>query len=497
MQRLSLKDIFDNLIIIQTDTSNWKRNLMKETGKTVSETATPIKNILDLVKNLGCQSVVIEKEYVDADYLEEYSDFYSRSFRDYSSKSIRLHFFGDKINYQNLVDLSDKRYLGYSVVRPIGSFRTGRTILISPYHDGDRYFTLCKDSFGVNLSGNNLKVCAMPFIQQDTNINVCAQATLWMTHYYMHKRFGYPRFTPPEITRLATKYMTIGPVRRGLHVNQMLAALREMGYSPVVFTNYSPSDTTKIIYSYVESEIPVILTLKLPNGEGHAIVIIGHDYNVKNKLTNRERFNIGFIDHFYYHDDAEGPYRKLNLKRHGYISIRDNVTHVLVPSPKEITMQIDDVLKHIIELVDINILNNFTGLFKDAEKCKFSAKEIYGLVFRTYLRRSNDFKNNLPNEMSEFFRLKYKAMRMPKYVWVTELSRKELLNLPLSKNRKIFGEIIIDSTADRHARFESFLAIHLLGRMLIRKPEEHFPFELLFDSTEEPYQHLVRRPKNT
>ena len=69
----------------------------------------------------------------------------------------------------------------------------------------------------------------------------------------------------------------------------------------------------------------------------------------------------------------------------------------------------------------------------------------------------------------------------------------EYINKSRSRDRKTIGEIIIDSTADRHAHMGSYLAIHLLGRMIVRRPEEIEPYALYVDPSEKPYGHLVRQ----
>lgn len=118
-----------------------------------------------MVKKLGCKSVIIEKDYMDQDFLEEYSEFYCKSLEVYFSKTHHLHFFEEHITYDDFKDLSTKQYLGYSVVRPINSYRTGKTVIKSPYDDGNTRFTSCKTTFTTNLLGSNLKIQETPFIQ--------------------------------------------------------------------------------------------------------------------------------------------------------------------------------------------------------------------------------------------------------------------------------------------------------------------------------------------
>lgn len=514
---MNLEETFYNIDILYTTDPKWKiklftkLRLIKTRGKEpyFNRRVGVLSNILDMVKKLGCKSVIIEKDYMDQDFLEEYSEFYCKSFGAHSSKTHRLHFFEEeRITYDDFKDLSTKKYLGYSVVRPINSYRTGKTVIKSPYDDGNTRFTSCKATFTTNLSGSNLKIQGTPFIQQDNNINVCAQASMWMASYYLHQKYGHSRFYPPEITHLATRYMYIGAPRVGLNPIQMVTALHDMGYQVARFpVNFSQDDYVNkailLISSYVKSELPAILVLRTSTSlkDCHAICVVGYSYKVGFPMSSEDLFCANSIEHFYYQDDASGPYRILykdNPPRNNF-SIKDNVELIIVPLPKQITLQADDVYKLVPGLIKRDFLNSiinfFQKFFEEKEKLRFSQFELQGLVCcQSYLRRSFDFKSSLPEEMSSRFRLIYKAMLMPKYIWVIELTKKNLVGSSLSKKDKIIGEILIDSTSNRNdTGSQSYLAIHLNGRMIVRK----FPnlFSLYHDLDEKPYSQLILRTK--
>ena len=497
-----MKEIFDNLEIVYLNNPQWKAELSNKIKGEIDLTdeeeikmrkLRPLMNILDLIKDMGCNSIVIENEYIDEDYLAEYSSFYSKVFRSLSPKTQRLHFFTDLLTFEDLKDLSGKGYLGFTAIRPTISCRTSRTILTlrSLKESGTEMYLLCRAKFPVNLSGSKLIVEGTPFIQQDSNIGVCAEAAIWMCSLYMHQKYQFPRFRIPTITRFATRYLMIGPPRAGLITYQMLTALRDLGYSPLLFSSSQEAlnDTVQKIYSYVESEIPVILLISIAPSKGHAVAVVGHSYNVNANISS-SRSNIDMINAFYLQDDACGPYRTLTrtLNEGGDYSIVDNVEGLIVPLLPEIVLQIGDVTDHFFQLIIKENINKLFIYFE--EEYKFSKNELDSLIFRTYLRRSNDFKTSLPKEMNNFFKLKYKAMRMPKYIWVIELSTKELI-----KSGKIVGEIILDSTSDRHAYLDSFLAIHLYGRMIIRKPDFPISCSEFYYTPEESSYSQLRRPK--
>ena len=503
MNEIETNSTFDNLEIIDMNNPHWREELAyKIKGEVDFENLEDIKTrglvplvtILKLAKDMGCKCMILEDDYVDEDYLAEYSSFYSKVFTPHGSKTQRLHFFDDSLTYKDLKDLSKKNYLGFTVVRPTACYRTSRTILRPPPAKNGETYLLCQSEFNPNLSGSKLTVRASPFIQQDSNVGVCAEAAMWMCCLYMHREYGFPRFRLPTITEFATRYFMIGPPRAGLNIYQILAAFRALGYNPLSFSS-SPElldETVQAIYSYVESKIPVILLMSTPYG-GHAVTAVGHDYHVDANISSKS--NIDMIDCFYIQDDALGPYRKVTKRschnKSGDYSVLKNVEAGVVPLPPEIVLCVDDITDLFSRLITEGSINRLFVHFKDKQEYKFSERELDSLIFRTYIRRSNDFKNSLSQEMSELFRLKYRAMRMPKYLWVIELTTKKDI-----KSGRIVGHIIFDSTADRHVDFESFLAINLWGRLLTRKPG--FPLsscELYYDP-EKPHYSQLKRPPN-
>lgn len=487
------EELYDNIRLIDATKRNWKAEILRLIGQSEPHTLQPLKSIFRMVEELSVKTVALEHDYVDVDFLDEFQHYYCKRFSDIPSKCTRLHFFQNHFTMSELpyLELVNQGYLGFSVVRPTRSYRTGRTVIISPKDDKHSLFTLCKVSFEANLSGNALQVQGMPFMQQDTNVCVCAEAALWMTILYMHKKFGSPCFRPSQITLAATRSLTVGPVRRGLIPEQVLAALRETGYEPLIFSHYDPEITSKIIYAYVESEIPVILLVKVGT-EGHAVVVIGHDFHTRAKPLRIWNSNIYWIDRFYLYDDAVGMCVPLFLRKRSVrsYSISQHAAYVVVPVPQDVSMQASDVFDHVDVLKEH--INDLIDLFEDSEPFRFTPSELTGLVFRTYLRLSNDFKTGLPPKISEFFRHRYKSLRMPRYIWVTEISKAEHINKPRSQDRKIVGEIIMDSTADQHSEMTSYLAIHLFGRFIVKRPEEDMPYAMYIDPTEMPYSHLVR-----
>lgn len=459
--------------------------------------------VVDLaIDPLGARTAVIEP-YISTDWNAEYSSVYSRTFAAIPQRSQRIHFFGTVLNYEDLFEIGESaEYLGYCIMRPLQAFRVGDTVLAAPctVADAGGNRVHCLEWFRVSLLGSPLKVLGMPFLQQDTTVGVCAHADLWMVARYLNKKGEVRRYRPPEIAGLATSVLSLGPPRAGLFDRQMRDALVQMGLSPVIEYPASASTAKEFIYCCIESELPVITGIP-----EHVVVVIGHDY------VDDARFNRGIhsmseaVDTFIAHDDAAGPYRKMPVgarppkKEKGesteFLTLGGQETDVFIVSfPQRVHMYWEDA-RDTARLWIEEIDRYATLLLGLGDMTIWARDDIENLVLRSYLRLSSDFKADLLVPEPEVRRneqiiARYKCMQMPKYVWVVELARNsDLVGISLD-DRKIRGEIILDSTGNRHVLEETLLAFHLDGKMFIPREAKN-PAELIVvDNT--PYSPLLR-----
>ena len=251
-------------------------------------------NISALAELLGCRTVLSEKDYVDYDYRNEFSHFYSAVFTPYSNLCQRLHFFKDRIaSVQELKDSQGNYdYLGYTVIRPTEVGKVGRTVLRPWVYNPNRDYHLCVSCYKAHIFGKEFSVTGTPFIQQDTMVMRCAQASIWTATRILSQEYSFlPRCLPYEITEAATRYPSwLGrPMpSSGLTLELMVNSLTQLGYSPLVYSKeripQNMWDPVAIIYKHVESQIPVIVTV--PN---HAITIIGHTFDPQPKISKKER----------------------------------------------------------------------------------------------------------------------------------------------------------------------------------------------------------------
>src|SRR5204863_7244610 len=105
------------------------------------------KYLYRYLHDLVAQTIVVEKRYVDGDYLEDFASYYVRCFKPYERQCKRLHFFSLSITaaqFEQFVlgRLANKdrkaiedAYLGFCVARPLPNAIVGRTILATyPRH---------------------------------------------------------------------------------------------------------------------------------------------------------------------------------------------------------------------------------------------------------------------------------------------------------------------------------------------------------------------------
>ncbi len=286
---------------------------------------------------IGAKTIVVENEYVDRDYLEDYAEYYVRCFREYPRKCTRLHFFKLAFTHEDfdncLVKRSDwltpellqEHYLGFIVLKPLPRTIIGRTCLITYPPEGRRFFpaTRCYDA---NLFGLCLKVKnSLAFQEQDSVVAACATSALWSIFQATGQLFQHQIPSPSAITNNATEILTTE--RRalpspGLTPLEMAHAIKSVGLEPFHVNVGNHYWLKAIVYAYLRAGIPMMLGFHLidvsnlePRYIGkHAVAITGYSLG----YTDPKPFeNTGFllkaarIDKIYAHDDQVGPFSRM------------------------------------------------------------------------------------------------------------------------------------------------------------------------------------------
>lgn len=274
------------------------------------------------LSELKAKTIVVEEEYIDKDYLIDYSKFYSRSFEPHPRFTKRIHFFtGDftetnlkkvllgKNNLEHFQGVCGE-YLGFSVVKPISDSKRnpliGRTILNTyPLKDNSDKRVFISQTYSVSLYGIPLTIESLPFQVQDQGVSACATIALWSALHPLHPIFGTIRHSPVEITELSSLIPSKDRnfPSEGLNLNQITSYIKSIGLD--IETLKVKADVVPVaVKAYINARLPILATLELKKkGEEsgyHAVVIAGYRCNENNELQE-----------LYVHDDQIGPYSRV------------------------------------------------------------------------------------------------------------------------------------------------------------------------------------------
>ena len=156
--------------------------------------------------------MVIEKEYIDLDYLADYTAYYATCFEGYPTRCKRVHFFDIRLSESDLLDSIEGRgadsaaklqdaYQGFSVVRPLPEAVVGRTVLRTypPDRENGRRHYCCVRPYDSNLYGIQLRTESLAFQEQDRVLMACATVALWSALHQTADLFGTSKLPPAQI----------------------------------------------------------------------------------------------------------------------------------------------------------------------------------------------------------------------------------------------------------------------------------------------------------
>lgn len=291
-----------------------------------------VEYIFNYLNGLSAESILMESEYIDGDYLEDYSRYYVKCFNRYGERCARLHFFSIDIDhtkiengieneYQSLQEQLQESYLGFIVIKPLPKTFIGKSCLkIDPNVLGSSAKVILKKTHKVNLFGINLTIDALPFQEQDKVVSACATTAIWSLLHAQKDTLRYSIPSSSEITLSAINHIDGSAnsfPNKGLSNKQILRAIDTQGYRNHKFDfdgvesdkqDVDSNNFLEIVKPYMDSNIPMLLGCDVyaqSEGEtnvyskkgGHAVTVIGYKDNESGKAI-------------YIHDDRFGPYAR-------------------------------------------------------------------------------------------------------------------------------------------------------------------------------------------
>lgn len=293
------------------------------------------------LKEVSARTMVVEYDYVDGDYLEDYSNYYVKCFHEYDRHCTRVHFFSSTFTRRKLNNILRKTtapivqelqeaYLGFIVVKPLPRTVIGRTCLKTYCSSPERSFLATRD-YAVSLFGIPLSVNSLAYQEQDRVAAACATSALWSIFHKTGTLFHHPILSPIEITKIATSdsfFRNRFIPSEGLTIEQMAHAIREIGLESFPINANEPYILQSTIYAYMKFGMPIALAILMvdasgpvpqlfPNGGGHAVAVTG--FRIDTNSPPVPVGNTGFLSKasrmskLYVHDDQVGPFARMEF----------------------------------------------------------------------------------------------------------------------------------------------------------------------------------------
>lgn len=289
---------------------------------------------------IGAETILVENDYVDRNYLADCAGYYVLCFRDYARKCKRIHFFSgsfDDAQFLNLLkgvpdkltqELLRQWYLGFIVAKPIPETFVGRCC-IRTYEEGPARSYPITRPYTVNLFGIRLPILSLAFQEQDHVVAACATSALWSAFHgcVWPETFKIP--SPIEITKSATQFVPSTEERSlpnsGLNHSQMAHAIKEVALEPYSVPGNDPFIFRGTIYAYLRGQVPILLLADLNNSADptnlnlmgrHALLATG--YNLGSAVpvpfgTYPFYLRSSRMDKIYCHDDQVGPFTRMEI----------------------------------------------------------------------------------------------------------------------------------------------------------------------------------------
>lgn len=404
---------------------------------------------------------VIEYPYVDKIYRDSYYNYFASKYNSTKRDCIRISIFKgliEKKDFRNndysKNDIFFNRYQGFFIIRPTNPNFFGRSV-INPSILKNKDFSICTSTFKSTVLCNKFKIKGFPHSSQDTETISCAETTLWaLMEYFSSKYQDYTPVLPSKILNVLDSMSIERQLpSKGLDVTKLSFALKKFNFGSIIYASDSYVDRFQNLLScYTNSGIPLILAIQNYN-LGHALLNIGAENLKENHIntltptnfitgrlkneTIKKKLNFYDLDDckkkFVFIDDNYSPYQLslLNEPTAYYNNpdwLNTKITHFIVPLYSKIYLEAFKAKNYI-----------YSHLIRDLSPL-LAHSDYYLKIFLASSRSYKDFlaKNGtFSDDIKEIILEK----TMPKFIWVCEISNKDLI-----KENKANGIVIIDAT---------------------------------------------------
>ncbi len=429
---------------------------------------TPFAHVLAVVRESGCQTVVVEHRYIDLDFRSEHAAFWSMRFEVPAPFTRRLHFFKDVVLDKDLHALPQNTgYLGYSVLRPVEMGRVGRTVVAPPPRLEGATLTLIDEK--VSLFGNDLAVSGVPFCEQDGEYLRCAHAAAWICHYVAVRRELVGRTSTSDLVNLTPNALSAERAlpSKGMQLTQLQAVFGALGQPALLYGFSSLPDVNgvvpatprvdstdgtvlppglwdtrcvSIICRYLNSHFPVLVA-----GRNHAWVLVGWRRTAEGGVT------------FIACDDQVGPYEEIESPFGHY---RAPWHSIMVPLPPKVFLTG--------ETAENDTFRTLRGVWSASDVATPLADALQAghIQLRTRLKNVRALKREIGEQTTSDEALRaVRLARLPHFVWVVEAH----LRSACGNANCVVAMVLYDATSSDHEPRRSAMAVP--GAVAIYNPD--------------------------
>jgi hypothetical protein len=395
--------------------------------------------------------VIVEYPYVDKYYRDTYYNFFSKKHTPHQRDSIRMSFFYNSINLNDFVNEKkieniQNAFFGVITIRPTSIRIIGHSF-ISPKILKDQSFVCCLCKEKVSIGGVEMSVYGFPFCSQDSESITCAESVLLMlANYFSNKFSDYPQLLPSKINEI----LKIHSYERqlpstGLTQIDISFVLKELGFGTKVYSKDTVSEDLfkRLLFIYIESGIPVILTLENnKKGQGHAVIAMGRE-EVKNTTISNSEFvgnKVYFPDLFnkiLLMNDNNTPYELVDYE-HPVLSDQSyRICSFIVPLHHKLYSDASSFLRQFDAIVD--------KLYENEHTRKVLSYKSRNSIIRYFLTTSRSYKNYIVKShgITPDFKTLFADRSMPKFIWVAEIMEGNKL---ISNKQCVTTIVVLDAT---------------------------------------------------
>lgn len=445
--------------------------------------------------------VLIEFPYVDKDYRSTYYNYYAKKGASYSSHSARLHFFrrGWELRNSPLTmsqpaegtspgdEAVTQGYLGFVTLRPTRIYTIGRTVL-SPEAVAGAKGWLIEHRHKAHVLGYRVHVKGFPYMQQHSDIAVCAHTACWAILRHYSERYSlYREVLVHDISRLGREFDPGGLLpSMGITARDAERIFAAVGTYPLLVVGRPDANDDQPrfadeLLAYLDSGFPLF---GIQSRRGHAIAVVGYRTESKPQVGSAEYRHRAwdYVSHLIVVDDNHHPYMAVpRIKSAGSAYTLDEIDGFIVPLPEKMFLPAAAAFRFASDLTSAPP-EEFEELGKNTE-----------LVTRCFITTTaswHRFVRSHANSLPPDFATAALELTMPQFVWVVEFATPQQ-----RENHQIQARLLLDATAGTHDPFPAFLLHDQSGALWIdranRLSMQYQPFDKPVGALSEMASNLV------